>query len=359
MATAIFRDAAADTYFRLYATCKLVRGGALSAIYDLERRQLLRFDSAYYPLFELAAGEGIPAREIDEMDPAVRDQCLAAVRFLEENDVGTFMDRTWSRYLEPVREHWDAAQPIMTSVVDLDETMPDWPTLIGQLDALQCRTLQIRAFSDLLGPSEAEAVLRLADGTAIARVELIVKWSESWAGADWPEVFRRYRNLVSVRVHSAPSDIQTDPGSSPFLAGRVLLHQTAAIIGASQCGTIREGSLNVPSSALFAELKNRNGCLNRKVSVSAAGEICNCPSMRGRFGTDLSRLQEAVASPAFQQLWHLRKDDMAVCSGCEFRYVCTDCRAYLESDLSLAKPAKCTYDPATGRWGEPARAPAS
>lgn len=122
------------------------------------------------------------------------------------------------------------------------------------------------------------------------------------------------------------------------------------LTGPDHCGAIHLKSLLRPRPNLFAELHHFNGCLNRKVSLRADGSICNCPSMRASFGADVSKLADVVRSPEFQKPWRLNKDRFETCHGCEFRYVCTDCRAYLESDLSLGKPARCSYDPATGIW---------
>jgi len=51
------------------------------------------------------------------------------------------------------------------------------------------------------------------------------------------------------------------------------------------------------------------------------------------------------------QIGSITKDQVAVCRDCEFRYVCTDCRAYTQdADDPYSKPAKCTYDPYTATW---------
>jgi radical SAM protein with 4Fe4S-binding SPASM domain len=68
-------------------------------------------------------------------------------------------------------------------------------------------------------------------------------------------------------------------------------------------------------------------------------------------------MANTVASMDFQRFWRISKDHMEICRQCEFRYVCTDCRAYLESDVSRGKPARCSYDPSTGRWAAAAASP--
>lgn len=38
---------------------------------------------------------------------------------------------------------------------------------------------------------------------------------------------------------------------------------------------------------------------------------------------------------------------------CEFRYICTDCRAFLVDPRdSRSKPLKCGYNPESGLWKE-------
>ncbi len=64
-------------------------------------------------------------------------------------------------------------------------------------------------------------------------------------------------------------------------------------------------------------------------------------------------LQEALDHPDFKKYWNVTKDQVQVCKDCEFRYICTDCRAYLENPEDMySKPLKCGYDPYTGVWEE-------
>lgn len=69
-------------------------------------------------------------------------------------------------------------------------------------------------------------------------------------------------------------------------------------------------------------------------------------------------LEEALSHPDFKKYWNLTKDSIEVCKDCEFRYICTDCRAYTErthtnaEGLDTSKPLKCGYNPYTGEWEE-------
>lgn len=76
--------------------------------------------------------------------------------------------------------------------------------------------------------------------------------------------------------------------------------------------------------------------------------------MKESFGNiKTTTLQEALAIKGFKKHWNTTKDKIKVCRDCEFRYICTDCRAYTEDPKdSYSKPLKCGYDPYTGAWEE-------
>jgi hypothetical protein len=59
----------------------------------------------------------------------------------------------------------------------------------------------------------------------------------------------------------------------------------------------------------------------------------------------------AINNDNFKTLWSINKDSTLICRDCEFRYICTDCRAYLmDPDLINSKPLKCSYDPYLAKW---------
>ena len=97
-----------------------------------------------------------------------------------------------------------------------------------------------------------------------------------------------------------------------------------------------------------------NSCLYKKIGIDKLGNIKNCPSMPESFGNiSDTTLAEAIEKPGFKKYWNINKDQIHVCKDCEYRYICTDCRAYVEDpDDILSKPLKCGYNPYTGEWSE-------
>src|SRR5688572_23892986 len=274
--------------FRLFPTCKLVRGGAYSAIYDLDRKVLCRFDSSYFRLFEIASSEeGILLDGLEELDHDARCNALSAIQLMSEHEVGHFLDDASGSHTAAVSEQWDSPYGIINAIIDIDETDHDWAKLISELSGLRCHAIQIRCFSALLTLERLGTIMEIVKASSISNVEIIAKWGPEFEAADWPALFSSYSNLVMVQVHSAPTDYEIEAGSPGSLTHRMVRFRSAQISGPIHCGAIGEGSLSMPSASLYSELKAFNGCLNRKLSIRADGEICNCPSMKAGFGTEL------------------------------------------------------------------------
>ena len=102
----------------------------------------------------------------------------------------------------------------------------------------------------------------------------------------------------------------------------------------------------------FCESTQFNSCLNCKVSIDSKGNIKNCPSMSENFGNIRNTMiKEALNHPNFKEYWNISKDQIEVCKDCEFRHMCTDCRAYLKQpDNIYSQPAKCNYNPHIAKW---------
>lgn len=75
--------------------------------------------------------------------------------------------------------------------------------------------------------------------------------------------------------------------------------------------------------------------------------------MNEKFGNLMSDSLLNVISEKFKEKWHIKKDDVEICMDCEYRYICTDCRAYVEDPENiLSKPLKCGYNPYTNEYAE-------
>jgi SPASM domain peptide maturase of grasp-with-spasm system len=163
----------------------------------------------------------------------------------------------------------------------------------------------------------------------------------------WLEVFNTFFGISQLAFFSA------DKNHFEKLPYNRMLLKTTSKMANIQCGKILPKNF-VPTFEFMNFSRIQNSCLSHKISIDAQGNIKNCPSMAQSFGNIKdTTLQEALDHPDFKKYWNVTKDQVQVCKDCEFRYICTDCRAYLENPEDMySKPLKCGYDPYTGVWEE-------
>lgn len=139
---------------------------------------------------------------------------------------------------------------------------------------------------------------------------------------------------------------------------RFTVNFTEENIEMKSCGKVdlKYFNTNLPK---VLEAINHNSCLHKKIAIDKDGNIRNCPAMPESFGNiNNTTLEQALINKDLKKYWNLTKDSIEVCKDCEFRYICTDCRAYTEKThentdgLDTSKPLKCGYNPYTGEWEE-------
>ena len=131
----------------------------------------------------------------------------------------------------------------------------------------------------------------------------------------------------------------------------IIVETSEDIRNSNQCGFINQNYFSI-NIECFTEAQCHNTCLNRKICIDANGDIKNCPAMTKNYGNIKdTTLEEAINKPGFKDLWFINKDKIDVCKDCEFRYMCTDCRAFIKDPENIySQPAKCTYNPYICLW---------
>ena len=340
------------TVFRLYAHCLAVRGARRSTICDLQRREWHLVPNGLHEVLtvhrdrtraELAAHYGGGAE-------AVLDEYFA---FLEEHELGFWTD-------EPERFpdldlSWDAPARVTNAIVDVGRhSAHDFAAIVAQLDELGCRALQLRVFTPL--PLErVDEIVSLTDRSGLRSVEVILPFDPSFTDEVLFDFCGRHPRVISLFVHGAP---MRRAAPLPYSAVTVV-YRTERVDSESHCGEVHPAYF-VASMSAFIEAQSYNSCLNRKISVDQHGEIRNCPAMPLSFGNaSRTPLHAALEDPRFRDAWGVTKDQVHVCRDCEFRYVCTDCRAHVAPAAEgHGKPARCAYDPYTATWRDEAVAAA-
>ncbi len=336
-----------DAVFKLFANCVPVKGARRSTLCDLQNGSYCFLpNSLFYILTELAGCtiDEIKAYFDDAGKSGVIDQYF---QFLLHNEFGFLSDEP--ERFPAIDFSFVRAEQITNAIIDVtpDSDHP-YEDILRQLAALGCRALQIRVFEQM--PLAAiEATLQMTRAHALKHIDLLIRYTPEMTDHALRNIVAQYPAISRILVHAAPvdKDIESSPG-----VVRVCLRQLVSD-SAEHCGYVHPSFFAVNLDH-FSEAQTANTCLNRKIAIDSTGAIKNCPALGTSFGHVRSTpIADVVALKQFQKLWAVRKDDIQVCKSCEFRYICSDCRAILnDSSDILSKPARCTYDPFTASWTE-------
>jgi SPASM domain peptide maturase of grasp-with-spasm system len=332
--------------FMLYANCIPVKGARRSTICDLQNQRIHLIPNDLFDI--LTKFKALSASEIKRhfapQDGKIIDDYFDLLvkqgygRWCEEPELFPELDLSWRR-----------PETITNAIIDVTNSSDhDYQEICSQLDELGCQAIQVRAY-DPLSFEQLETIVLAAESGRLRHLELIIGFQPELTIDSLVEFCRRHQVISRVIVHSSPHRSLAMAGSLP-----ISIVFDPHSVTQDSCGEIAPGYFSV-SLQHFTEALRFNTCLNRKISVAADGEIRHCPSMEDSLGNIRhTSLASVVNDPRLVKISQITKDQVEGCRDCEFRYVCTDCRAYTrESGNLYSKPAKCTYDPYTATWRKP------
>jgi len=332
------------TCFKLYSACVPVKGASRSIICNLEKGNFNYIPNTLCDVLVEYKNCSIDIikGDFDESSHAELDKHFS---FLIENGFGFWYDKP--EEFPDMQLDWDHSSPITNAIIDVnDSSKYDISEVIRQLDDFRCEALQLRFFN-VISIEEINQILSTTYESNFMSIELYLKYHPIYSDSFLKDLCKKYERIRFVIVHSSPEEKIVSSDDDYYYAW----YDKTELKDESHCGNISRKYFS-PNILLFTESQHFNNCLNRKISVDKEGNIKNCPSMLTSFGKiQHTSLKEALEKPGFKNNWTIRKDEIEVCKDCEFRYICTDCRAYTSNPKDkYAKPAKCTYDPYTATW---------
>jgi len=337
-----------DKYFYLFADCIVTKGFSRTLITDTSRKSLYFIDNSYYDTLQLF--REMPVGEIILMleDESDVDLFQSFLNDLINQNLGLFVDNI--SLLPEVEKVWDHPSTITNGIIDIRDELHDFDKIFIEYDALGCEYIEIRSYSERSAEDIMNIVSRSA-GRGLKYMHFLTKFSEEYLAPNVLKEITDRHTFLHLTVFGAPADKISALNNFTKANQIAFLQQD---IGSSKCcGRISLDSFRIQSVKGTTENLLYNGCLNRKISIDERGYIKNCPSMERSFGhINEQSLLSVVVNEEFLALWGINKSMINVCSACEFRSVCTDCRAFVNTEGGVyAKPSKCKYDPYSGVWG--------
>ncbi len=326
--------------FRLFACCIATKGVARSTISDVQRGKIY-----FIPNALLSILEDHPDKSIKEINACYGNQYDEIIegyfQYLVENELGFFCDNPQN--FPAINLVWDRPELITNAIIDLDKTSNyNIDKLLCGLQELGCKSIEFRIYDGFDYIKLMSLCLKFAN-SIFRFVSIIVKYHISFNLENMQRITRDYQRIQNLLIFDSEDEVEEDG----------IFFVKTKIDSSSCCGFVSYKYFT-PNLELFSEAQEFNTCLNRKVSVDVNGFVRNCPAMKESFGhIDSIDIRETIQKQSFQEYWKINKKQIDICQVCEFRNVCTDCRAFTEKpDSKYGKPSKCKYNPYTTIWGE-------
>lgn len=331
--------------YKLFANCIRVKGYRRAVIYDLQRNLYHLIPHSLYDLFD---DRDILEWNTEDCTPEEMEILEEYLNFLTEHTLIFPVDSDEAELFPKLNRAWDYPSIITNAIIDLKEWNRDWTDISRQLDAIKCYHVQIRCYMPV-SMEQLELIASSFRSTLMQAFEILLPFNNYNPEAliEFADQNPKLRHLC---LFKAPEATEIRPPKNGFGS---ISNITENITSAAHCGIIHPSFFSV-NTETYTESLAHNSCLNRKISIDADGNIKNCPSMKESFGNITGNtLQEAIHKPGFNKYWNITKNEITKCKDCEFRYMCTDCRAFVDTpDDPYAAPLKCGYDPHTCVWEE-------
>jgi SPASM domain peptide maturase of grasp-with-spasm system len=337
-----------DKYFILFSDCIPVKGANRSIICDTRNNNYHFIPNGLYDILVKHNGQSINHVKkvfMNKFDKIIDEY----FNYLTSKNIIFFTSNP--EFFPKINLKWNSPLLITNFIIDFDKISHDFKTILEQLEVLKCSYIQLRFFRNI-DFNFLRSLVQLVNEkkTRIISIDIILPYDPSHSKNELDKFLQKNPRIHSIIIFNSPVErsfnaIREKMGYLMFLKRNILNEK--------HCGKINKEYF-YSNIKLLSESQNYNTCLNRKISVDKYGNIKNCPSMSKSFGNiKKDTLIEALSDKDFKKYWNISKDQIAVCKDCEFRHICTDCRAYVENpEDDYSKPLKCGYIPYTNEWEE-------
>lgn len=279
------------------------------------------------------------------------DVISAFIDFILQNKLGVLVQEI--KCFPSIIEEYYSPSFAEIMVVDISKIRHRYSYIASQAKVLFCQHLQLRCFAPI-SIEEINQILSPFLEYPWLSIEILIcnpLWHKPKEIIDFlydlPMVSVVIFNQNKTKLFKVKSKYNNQSISSVlYVQQRFQLPE--------DCGTIRPDSLyGVSTIQNVIMAKKYNNCLYKKIFITKNGDVANCPCLPYIYGNidqqDLD-LFGIVQSQSFQMVWKIKKDDIAVCQDCEFRYICNDCRAFVKNISD--KPKKCNFNPYLSLWDD-------
>ena len=334
-------------YYKISNNIRLVKGYKRSIIICFTNYTYDFIPNELYEILLKYNGSKRIIEIIHEIGDGDKDTLIEYFEFLKNNNYIIISD-DFEKFdnLISIKSGFDLPYKISNCLVEVNLFPPN-NLLLNRLLESNISSLSILVNANLNEIKTLQDFLKLFHNSNIIYLELHLNFSSNLSDSDISHLFKIQYRLCKVIIYDSPFDKIVN--EKTYKENIVLW--TTSKMNMENCGIVNTFYFARNKEFYFESLKH-NTCLNRKISIDRFGNIKNCPVMHHHFGNikDIT-IAEAIEKPGFKDLWLINKEKIDVCKDCEFRHMCTDCRAFIKDPENIySQPAKCPYNPYINKW---------
>jgi SPASM domain peptide maturase of grasp-with-spasm system len=323
-------------YIILFPFVKITVGHTRAVIANLRDNFYLHIPNSFAQLFAEGYAEEMILDSLNEEDKATVEEYF---RFLITKNLAyrAATLHTYNQWMNGYQSPYPVEQAILdytpASAYNLSHA-------ISEISDMGCPHLQLR-FYNYTDYTVLLELFPLLSTTSFSSIALVAPFCAGIAANKQllAEVFSDLR--FTITLYGAPRSKTI----------RTAVFTSQQVISEHSCGIISPTNFSL-SVSTFLLSQSHNTCLYKKISIDRNGYMKACPSQREHQGMyAYGKLADAYQAIAATSTGSITKDMITTCKDCEYRHICTDCRAYLSNpEDAYSKPLKCGYDPYTQQW---------
>jgi SPASM domain peptide maturase of grasp-with-spasm system len=332
--------------FKFFEDCRLTKGSTRTALIDLGRNCYYLIPNDLHDILIK-----FDCKTINEIlayyNKTQQNLILGYFQFLLDKEIIFFTDYPY--HFPKVSSTWKHPSIIYQAIIDIQDN--NWridESTFKSLNNLNCNFLEIRLYGRTDSYKLKDFLLK-TETTTIIGIDIYIQFISLKIVREIADLLKNTLRINNLFFYNSPNNEKIASIDKNSAFNIELLKQK--IFNCLNCGVVSTNYFTINLSN-YSKSINCNSCLHGKISIDSYGNIKNCPSMKENFGNIKDvKLERAVTRKDFKKYWAITKDQVKGCKDCEFRYMCTDCRAYLEDPKDIySKPLKCGYNPYSGIW---------
>jgi len=328
-----------DKYFNFYECCLLTKGAKRSIVVDSQRNFFYFIPNDLFDL--IMTYQGVRIKEIlNSFEADDQKVVIEYFKFLYEKELIFLTNENLP--FKPINMNLDFPHKLANAVIDFRDRLNfDLLSALELLQNLDTPDIQFRIYKN--GHYFLSAIVEALKDLTFEHVDIMMNFENDKSYDEVCLLLKKHPNITSISIYNYSA--KRRPNNPK------MVHFAEQLTGAEMCGVVGTRYFNTNLYHYLESIKH-NTCLNGKIAIDENGLVKQCPSMKQDYGVySYDNLMKALKDKRYQKYATISKDQILVCKDCEFRNICSDCRAIItDEDNIYSKPLKCNYDPYTTQW---------